>query len=115
MNDKLKQIADHYGLEVQVAKLAEECAEFSASNHKVLYYHCLLDDPNPTRVSKAIVREQFETAREQNAEELADALLVAKQVEYLIEGYPELKEKIDKLMEAKIERQLKRMEEEKAK
>ena len=115
MKDREKQIADHYGLEVQAVKLAEECAEFSASSSKVFYYISLLDDRSHTPISRAIVREQFEVAREQNAEELADVLLVARQVEYLLEGEPVLRAKIDKLMEAKIERQLKRMEEEKAK
>ncbi len=66
MNDKLKQIADYYGIEIQSVKLA-------------------------------------------------DVLLMARQMEYLIDQRPEFREKIDKLMEAKIERQLKRMEEEKAK
>lgn len=115
MKDREKQIADFYGLEVQIIKLAEECAEFAASSSKVFYYYSLLDDRSSTPVSMAGVREQFEIAREQNAEELADVLLMTKQIEYLLEGEPELKNKIDKLMEAKIERQLKRMEEEKAK
>ena len=66
MNDRLKQIADYYGIEIQSVKLA-------------------------------------------------DVLLMARQMEYLIDQRPEFREKIDKLMEAKIERQLKRMEEEKAK
>ncbi len=115
MNDREKQIADFYGLEVQAVKLAEECAEFATSASKVFYYYSLLDDRSSTPVSRAVVREQFENAREQNGEELADVLLMARQVEYLLEGEPELKAKIDKHMEAKIERQLKRMEEEKAK
>lgn len=115
MKYREKQIADFYGLEVQTIKLAEECAEFAASSSKVFYYYSLLDDRSSTPVSRAGVREQFGIAREQNAEELADVLLMARQVEYLLEGEPELRAKIDKLMEAKIERQLKRMEEEKAK
>ena len=115
MKDREKQIADHYGLEVQAVKLVEECAEFSASSSKVFYYISLLDDRSNTPISRAIVREQFEIAREQNAEELADVLLMARQMEYLIDQRPEFREKINKLMEAKIERQLKRMEEEKAK
>lgn len=55
MNDKLKQIADYYGIEIQSVKLA-------------------------------------------------DVLLMARQMEYLIDQRPEFREKIDKLMEAKIER-----------
>ena len=110
MKDREKQIADFYGLEVQAIKLAEECAEFAASSSKVFYYYSLLDDGSSTPVSRAGVREQFEIARE-----LADVLLMARQVEYLLDGEPELRAKIDKLMEAKIERQLKRVEEEKAK
>lgn len=115
MKYREKQIADFYGLEVQIIKLAEECAEFAASSSKMFYYYSLLDDRSSTPVSRAGVREQFEIAREENAKELADVLLMARQVEYLLEGEPELRAKIDKLMEAKIERQLKRMEEEKAK
>lgn len=115
MKDKLKQIADHYGIQIQTVKLVEECAEFSASSSKVFYYISLLEGTSHAPISRADVREQFEIAREQNVEELADVLLMARQVEYLLEGEPVLRAKIDKLMEAKIERQLKRMEEEKAK
>lgn len=80
MKDREKQIADFYGLQVQAIKLAEECAEFAASSSKVFYYYSLLDGGSSTPVSRAGVREQFETAREQNAEELADVLLMARQV-----------------------------------
>lgn len=41
MNDKLKQIADYYGIEIQSVKLAEECAEYSAAGIKALYYMTL--------------------------------------------------------------------------
>lgn len=115
MKDKLKQIADHYGIQIQAVKLVEECAEFAASSSKVFYYISLLDGTSHAPISRADVHEQFEFAREENAKELADVLLMARQVEYLLEGEPELRAKIDKFMEAKIERQLKRMEKEKAK
>lgn len=115
MKDREKQIADFYGLEVQAIKLVEECAEFAASSSKVFYYISLLDGTSHAPISRADVHEQFEFAREENAKELADVLLMARQMEYLIDQRPEFREKINKLMEAKIERQLKRMEKEKAK
>lgn len=111
MNDKLKQIADYYGIEIQSVKLAEECAEYSAAGIKALYY-MTLSEVNCSAVfdSDAIYAEHLK-ARDKSTEELADVLLMARQMEYLIDQRPE----INKLMEAKIERQLKRMEEEKAK
>ena len=114
MNDKLKQIADFYGLEIQVAKLAEECAEFSAAVFKHDYYEELRHESS-ARFNLDLIAKKSIEAHEKMIEELADVLLMARQVEYLLEGEPELRAKIDKLMEAKIERQLKRMEEEKAK
>lgn len=115
MNDKLKQIADFYGLEIQVAKLAEECAEFNAAVFKHDYYENLRHGYSNGRIDFAVIAKKSIEAHDKMIEELADVLLMARQVEYLLEGEPELKEKIDKHMEAKIERQLKRMEEEKAK
>lgn len=115
MNDKLKQIADYYGIEIQSVKLAEECAEYSAAGIKALYY-MTLSEVNCSEVfdNDTIYAEHLK-ARDKSTEELADVLLMARQMEYLIDQRPEFREKIDKLMEAKIERQLKRMEEEKAK
>lgn len=114
MNDKLKLIADHYGIEIQAVKLAEECAEFSAATTKILYYKAQIESGSSTKFGDAIFGELFE-AREKSTEELADVLLMARQVEYLADQIPELRAKINKHMEAKIERQLKRMEEEKRK
>lgn len=115
MNDKLKQIADYYGIEIQSVKLAEECAEYSAAGIKALYY-MTLSEVNCSAVfdSDAIYAEHLK-ACDKSTEELADVLLMARQMEYLIDQRPEFREKINKLMEAKIERQLKRMEEGKAK
>lgn len=114
MNDKLKRIADFYGLEIQVAKLAEECAEFSAAVFKLDYYEELRHESS-ARFNLGLIGKKSIEAHKKMIEELADVLLMARQVEYLLEGEPELRAKIDKLMEAKIERQLKRREEEKAK
>lgn len=115
MNDKLKQIADYYGIEIQSVKLAEECAEYSAACIKALYY-MTLSEANCSAAfdSYALIAEHLK-ARDKSTEELADVLLMARQMEYLIDQRPEFREKVDKLMEAKIERQLKRMEKGKAK
>lgn len=115
MNDKLKQIADFYGLEIQFGKLAEECAEFCASVFKHDYYTELrLGLSSNYPVNRDLIAKKGLEAHEKSMEELADVLLMARQIEYLLEGQPDLKEKINKHIEAKTKRQLKRMKEEKA-
>lgn len=52
-------------------------------------------------------------ARMKMVEELGDILVVAEQVKYLLEKEPEFKKTIEPLMTEKVDRQLKRIEEEK--
>lgn len=113
MNDKLKRIADFYGLEIQVAKLAEECAEFSAAVFKLDYYEELRHESS-ARFNLGLIGKKSIEAHKKMIEELADVLLMARQVEYLLESYPSFKEPIERHMEVKAKRQLKRMKEEKA-
>lgn len=115
MDNRLKQIADFYGIEVQAVKLAEECAEYSAAAIKVNYHVARLEYGSYTAFNSDHIYEELFEAREKGTKELADVLLVARQMEYLIDQRPELRTRIDKLMEAKVERQLKRIEEEKRK
>lgn len=86
-SDKVKKIADYYGLINQLKQLAEECSELSVES---LHY---------------IRRGE----KERLFEEMADVLIMIQQVIHLlgcghedIEGYAEFK----------IDRQLKRIEEE---
>lgn len=119
MNDKLKQIADFYGLEIQVAKLAEECAEFSAAVFKRDYYEELRHESS-ARFNLDLIAKKSIEAHEKMIEELADVLLMARQVEYLLDGYllngyPSYRESVNRHMEVKVKRQLRRIAEEKAK
>ena len=86
--DKVKEIAEHYGLKNQLRQLAEECSELSVeSSHSARH-----------GTTVKII------------EEMADVMIMIKQVIYLA--------KIDKCdieecINYKINRQLKRIEEEK--
>lgn len=52
LESKLKTIADHYGLGIQMTKLAEECAEYAASSLKAAVY---IDMKNKTVIRPIIV------------------------------------------------------------
>ncbi len=85
---KLKKIADHYGFTSQANMLIEESAEFTQALCKL--------------------RRSNSQAYENLKEELADILVVAEQLRYLMGA-----DEIDRIMRQKIDRQLKRIEEEK--
>lgn len=88
----LKRIADHYGKESQLVQLQEECGELWGAIHEYVkegeqepdYYH--------------------------TAEEIADVLIMIYQVMYLLD----LEDDVDAQIADKINRQLKRMEDEKS-
>lgn len=55
LDEKIKTIADYYGLEVQLNKLAEECAEYAASSLKWQWYWDHLTQRNYAPcISKAV-------------------------------------------------------------
>ena len=86
--EKVKQIADFYGLKNQLKQLAEECCELSV---EALHY----------------TREKGGTER--ISEEIADVLIMIQQIVYLIgHGY----EDIEKYAEFKLDRQLRRIDRE---
>ena len=86
--EKVKQIADFYGLKNQLKQLAEECCELSV---EALHY----------------TRESGGTER--ISEEMADVLIMIQQIVYLI-GYGY--EDIEKYAEFKLDRQLRRIDRE---
>lgn len=88
MNISLKKIAIHYGLQNQCYQLAEESAEFIQA------------------VSK--YRRGAEKSLEHIKEELADVLVVAEQLKYLLG-----EEDINRIMENKTNRQMLRIKDEK--
>lgn len=108
-DEKLKKIADHYGFSTQISKLAEECAEFSSAVHKYNVFMIMMaNDHNPSYCVFRMYEAQKEFFRE-----FADVLVVLKQIEYLLEKNPLQKQEIQQFMNEKIDRQLKRIEEEK--
>lgn len=83
--NELKQIAEHYGLRLQMRQLIEEMAEL-------------------TQVICKSERYDIETVRDHLVEEVADVDIVLSQVKYLL-GDSEF----DKIKDAKIKRQVQRI------
>lgn len=86
--EKVKQIADFYGLKNQLKQLAEECCELSV---EALHY----------------TRERGGTER--ISEEIVDVLIMIQQVIYLLKNDTE---KLEKYAEFKVNRQLDRIQKE---
>lgn len=87
MDDKLKELAYHYGFTSQADMLCEEAAEFMVALNKF--------------------RRGSSEAYAQLVEELADVLVVAEQLRYIFG-----EDAVNDIMNKKIERQLIRMKEE---
>lgn len=109
LEDKIKTIADHYGVNLQLTKLAEECAEYSAAFHKWTYY---TDLKGMHPAAALLFKEKSDEAGDECLKELADVLVLARQVEHLAEQDAVLKQQLDELMLAKADRQLVRIQEE---
>lgn len=110
LQEKLKQIADHYGIDTQVAKLAEECAEISAAALKTRVYAMMMDVGHPAEY----VEPKFEEAQDAVEKELADVMTVAYQVLYLAKDFPDFQKRLEQNITAKADRQLTRIAEEKS-
>lgn len=85
-DNRLKEIADYYGFTSQADMLTEEAAEFTVALNKLRRGHA--------------------DAYEHIKEEVADVLVVAQQLRYLLGA-----DEIDGIMCRKLERQVKRIEE----
>lgn len=88
----IKKIADWNGLEHALDKLAEECAEYAAARMKC-------------NIGEGAGEDMLE---------LADVLIMAKQVEYLMNLDSVKRDFLNKEVSLKLDRQIKRMEEENA-
>ena len=84
---RIEQIATHYGFTSQADMLCEESAEFMVALNKL--------------------RRGSPDAYDHIKEEVADVLIVARQLRYLL-GY----EDIDRIINEKLDRQMKRISEE---
>ena len=92
MNEKLKQIADHYGIRPQLEQLIEESAELIVAIRKFLR--------KPSILTIAGL-----------ADEIADVEVMLEQVKCLVK----IEDEVEEIKAAKIERTLKRIEQEKEK
>lgn len=115
MNKKLKKklriIADHYGLFVQLTKLAEECAEYAAAHTKVMgYFELAKEKPNKAHYfTRLAIRTGLERMKE-----LADVVVLVEQVKYLCgDSSSLLRAELEEHMTKKVNRQLKRIRKEK--
>lgn len=115
MNKKLKKkvkiIADHYGLFVQLTKLAEEAAEYAAAHTKVMgYLELAQEKPNKAKYFKYLAMR----AELDRMKELADVVVLVEQIKYLCgDSSSGLRMKLEASMTKKVNRQLKRIEKEK--
>lgn len=108
LQEKLQAIANHYGMDLQAIKLAEEGAELAAATLKNVG---LMIQQENGEGGESIAQKRAE-AMEKTDEEIADVLLVSRQMEYLLLESPEYDEKITRLMNEKADRQLSRIKEE---
>ena len=88
MDERIKQIADHYGFSSQADMLIEEAAEYMVALNKL--------------------RRGKSEAYKNIKEEVADILVVASQLRYLLG-----EDEIDSIMNKKLKRQLQRIKQEK--
>lgn len=84
MDDRIKIVADHYGFTSQANMLTEEAAEFTVAVNKL--------------------RRGYANAYKHIKEEVADVLVVANQLRYLLGA-----DEIDRIIDGKLERQIERI------
>lgn len=97
---KIQSIADHYGFRKQSMMMIEECSELQKA---ICKWH---------RERGDLRRSESSGCDERTAiiDELADVIIMANQISYLLSAEDEVSEQI----EFKLDRQLRRMEEENA-
>lgn len=97
---KCHNIADHYGFKNQSMMMIEECSELQKA---ICKWHRKYDGSFKSESSDCQERTDI-------IDELADVIIMAKQLSYLLSAEDEVSEQI----EFKLDRQLRRMEEENA-
>lgn len=98
INQKIQTIADHYGFRKQSMMMIEECSELQKA---ICKWHRERGDFLLSESSDCDERTDI-------IDELADVIIMAKQISYLLSAEDEVLEQI----EFKLDRQLRRMEEE---
>ncbi len=110
LQKKLEAIADRYGLNVQLLKLAEECSEYSSAVHK---YRVIITcgDENDGNAKKYF-RKLEKIAAEGCRNKLADVLVLARQIEYLMKDEQAFNDEMIRLMNVTADKKLKQIEDE---
>ena len=110
MRKKIRTIAEHYGLFVQLTKLAEECAEYAAAHTKVMGYYVLANE-KPDK-AHYFTRMAIRTGLER-LKEFADVIVLVEQIKYLLgDSSSLLRVELEEHMTKKVNRQLKRIRKE---
>ena len=99
MKEDCSKIIEHYGVNHQQRKLAEEVFEL---NEAIIQYEIVYRD-------MCYSGEAINNQRQHIAEEIADVMVILKQIQYYYE-IPD--EEIEDVMKYKVQRTLKRMEKE---
>ena len=93
--DSAKYIARHYGLAAQTPILQEECAELIQAVSKL---------------RRAATCEVADAANEHLCEEIADVTIMLEQIQFLTQSY----DRVAQIRDAKLARQIERIEKERA-
>ena len=108
LNEKIEAIADKYGLNIQLLKLAEECSEYSSAVHKYrVIIYCGNENVGNAR---KYFRKLEKTAAEGCRNKLADVLVIARQIEYLMKDDKAFNDEMIRLMNVTADKKLKQIE-----
>lgn len=109
LQEKIHAIANYYGMNVQICKLVEEGAELAAVIAKK--FVLIQSGELAQKYDYPVAQREFGHVDFSISEELADVLLVARQIEYLMLRDEKLAEYIERIMNAKAARQIERIKE----
>ena len=110
LQEKLESIANRYGLNVQLLKLAEKCSEYSSAVHKYRVFINCGDESEGN--ARKYFRKLEKIAAEGCRNKLADVLVLARQIEYLMKDDQAFNDEMIRLMNVTADRKLKQIEDE---
>lgn len=109
LQEKIHAVANYYGMNVQICKLGEEGAELAAVIAKKFVQ---LQTGQLIYKDELVTMRLLDQVESAICEELADVLLVAREIEYLMYAHhPEYAAYIENIMRQKADRQLERIKE----
>lgn len=106
LQEKIHAIANYYGLKLQISKLGEEGAELGAVIAKKFVQ---LQTGQRIYKDELVTMRLIDQVESAICEELADVLLVAREIEYLMLSDSYFAEHIERIMQEKADRQLERI------